>query len=838
MNSIARPWLSLSILLLCSLSPLSLSSPAQRRLLQSSSPSPQNLQVFPSTSVPAFINPPPPPPSPDSSPPRPAPAPAAKNSDSGKIAVAVVATAACTFAVSGLLFFAFYRYTEKKRRMPEPRVHSSDGAGDAPMSFFRSKQEPKVKGVIVDDNGLDAVYLKSLVGSDPRRCEHCKGSLDRREQDEEAAGDAGNNRSHWRRKNDHRTQQIPLLPPNSIHSSSIIISQSNSSINYTSSSSAAVPQPAPPAQPKSQPLPPPSPPIPQAPPMGKGPAPPPPPPMKKGPAPPPPPPPRKAGAAPPPPPPAFGAASSSKPPAAPAAPGAEGGRVRPRLKPLHWDKLTPANAGRSMVWDRINDGSIRYVALSTAEIRFLNVSLEEHVLPRSLPVINGFDEEQIEALFGYSAANRKPPRSGFGEPSSDPAAAQIFLLDARKSQNIAIVLRTLAVSRHEILDALRDGHGLAPDVLEKLYRIAPSKDEQTLILNFSGDPSRLADAESFLFHILAAVPSAFTRVTAMNFRSSVYDPEIRHLKLWLRTLELACRELRTRSGLFLKLLEAILKAGNRMNAGTARGNAQAFDLTALRKLSDVKSTDGKTSLLHFVVEEVVRSEGKHCAALNRSQSMIRRTGSRSAGSSGETEANRQAREEREREYIMLGLPAVGGLSVEFMNVKKAAAIDHDALAGGSSALAARVAEIRRFLQSSEEEEDGFAKEMKGFVEAAAMEIDAVVEEQERVMEIVRRTTEYYQPGAAKDQAAPPLQLFVIVRDFLSTVDHACVDITRNLQKKKLQRPAVVSSAEGKLPAASGAPEREKRITTRFPNLPARFLSENDSVSSSDSEDGF
>ena len=56
----------------------------------------------------------------------------------------------------------------------------------------------------------------------------------------------------------------------------------------------------------------------------------------------------------------------------------------------------------------------------------------------------------------------------------------------------------------------------------------------------------------------------------------------------------------------MKLLEAILKAGNRMNAGTSRGNAQAFKLSSLRKLSDVRSSDGKTTLLHFC------SRGKWC----------------------------------------------------------------------------------------------------------------------------------------------------------------------------------------------------------------------------------
>ena len=45
-----------------------------------------------------------------------------------------------------------------------------------------------------------------------------------------------------------------------------------------------------------------------------------------------------------------------------------------------------------------------------------------------------------------------------------------------------------------------------------------------------------------------------------------------------------------------------------MNVGTNRGEAKAFKLDTLLKLVDVKGTDGKTTLLHFVVHEIIRSE--------------------------------------------------------------------------------------------------------------------------------------------------------------------------------------------------------------------------------------
>ena len=71
-------------------------------------------------------------------------------------------------------------------------------------------------------------------------------------------------------------------------------------------------------------------------------------------------------------------------------------------------------------------------------------------------------------------------------------------------------------------------------------------------------------------------------------------------------LQAACAELRGRI-LFLKLLEAVLKIGNQMNSGTYRGGAQDFNLNTVLKLADVKGTDGKTTLVHFVVQEIIRS---------------------------------------------------------------------------------------------------------------------------------------------------------------------------------------------------------------------------------------
>ncbi|XP_021908491.1 formin-like protein 4 [Carica papaya] len=440
-----------------------------------------------------------------------------------------------------------------------------------------------------------------------------------------------------------------------------------------------------------------------------------------------------------------------------------------------------------------------------------------------------FDGDFMEALFGYVASNRKsPPRnrnSNNGENTNPDSSAQTFILDPRKSQNTAIVLKSLGMSRQEIINVLIEGSDTDADTLEKLTRIAPTKEEETLIVDFEGDPRRLADAESFLYHLLKAIPSAFARLDAMVFRMN-YDFEILHLKESLQILELGCRELRTR-GLFMKLLEAILKAGNRMNAGTSRGNAQAFNLNALRKLSDVKSIDGKTTLLHFVVEEVVISEGKRCA-INRNRNLSRSSSRSSSSNSSLNPETIGLKKEKEKEYVMLGLPLVGGLSAEFSNVKKAAGIDYDTFAATCSTLTSRAAAIRQLVsQCASDEEGSFMWKMKGFLDSAEEELKAVKEEQARVMEHLKRTTEYYQAGASKDKGANPLQLFVIIKDFLSMVDQVCVEIARNLQRRKASNTARGSSSPPKSLAS--------RTPVRFPILPENFMTDKSRSTSSKSD---
>ncbi|MCL7034018.1 hypothetical protein MKW94_008018 [Papaver nudicaule] len=818
--------------------------------------SPQNIETF----FPSINLSPPIRPSPD--PVREFPVPAEprppSHSNAKTIAKTVGATAASTIVLAAIFFFFLQRYviTNRKKKNEEgdktnPYANSANG-----MVFHRdplqrdnvrmTKEEMKrfdgtLKGIVVDEDGLDVLYWRKLEGGTLRSSFRKEILSKINDVNEEDARKERKKERRNRRTHSEPVQETPFLrgSSNSSDQTSPIsdddprneITPFNRGDRRTGTvlETMAVPKQGAPDQ--IQALPPPpgaaaAPPPPQPPPPSSLPPPPPPPrpitAANKASAPPPPPPPgtaaKKEVSAPPmPPPPKF--PFSKPPPPPPKGKSVKATEVsssiessaegKTKMKPLHWDKVT-ANPDHSMVWDKISGGSFR------------------------------FDDDLMEALFGTVATKKSPKgnatKSSMAVGNANPGSpTQIFLLDPRKSQNIAIVLRSLAISRAEILDALQEGRGLDSDTLEKLAKFAPTEEEETRLVEFDGNTAKLADAESFLYHIFKAVRYPFARLDAMLFRLN-YEPEMLQLKNSLKILESGCNELRTR-GLFLKLLEAILKAGNRMNAGTARGNAKAFNLTALRKLSDVKSSDGKTTLLHFVVEEVVRFEGKRCV-LNKNNNFTRsnsRGGTSSGAFSGGLNSDPSvSKEDREREYMTLGLPIVGGLSAEFANVKKAATIDHEGFGHICTVLTKRVTETRKFTAKIEGERSGFVKEMKSFLDSSEEELKAMKVEQERIMNLVKRTTQYYQAGT-KDKDHP-LHLFVIVKDFLGMVDHVCVDIARNAQKKKPEpAPAAAGSSSTTSPASP-----PKRSPVRFPFLPVNFLSDKSKSSSSgdDSDDGF
>ncbi|KAK9938346.1 hypothetical protein M0R45_015092 [Rubus argutus] len=512
------------------------------------------------------------------------------------------------------------------------------------------------------------------------------------------------------------------------------------------------------------PPPPPFPPPPPVPPPTSKPsvsAAPPPPPSAPGPRPPPPP---KIGLPPPRPPPPMpiGSKVARPPPLAPKRPSnaasnddseADGDAPKTKLKPFFWDKVL-ANPDHSMVWHQIKSGSFQ------------------------------FDENMIESLFGYNAVDKNKNDRKKESSSQDPLAQVIQIINPKKAQNLSILLRALNVTIEEVCDAIREGNELPSEFLQTLLKMAPTQEEELKLRVFDGALSQLGPAERFL-KALIDIPFAFKRLEALFFMCTLQE-EVTNLKESFATLEVACKELRS-SRLFLKLLEAVLKTGNRMNDGTFRGGAQAFKLDTLLKLSDVKGIDGKTTLLHFVVKEIIRSEGVRAARTAKE--------SRSFSSVKTDDLLEETSHDLEEHYRILGLEKVSGLSNELENVKRASVLDAESLTGTVAKLGHALKKTRDFLNSDMKnsgEDSGFHETLKSFVQNADIDIRGLLEEEKRIMALVKSTGDYFHGNAGKDEG---LHLFVIVRDFLIILDKVCREVRLAPKKSTMVQKKEVPSSD-------------------------------------------
>lgn len=193
-----------------------------------------------------------------------------------------------------------------------------------------------------------------------------------------------------------------------------------------------------------------------------------------------------------------------------------------------------------------------------------------------------------------------------------------------------------------------------------------------------------------------------------------------------------------------------------MNIGTYRGDAQGIKLDTLLKLIDVKGTDGKTTLLHFVVQEIIKSEGSRISERPNDQPSLHL--------------------HNEIDLRKRGLDVVSSLGGELTNVKKAAHMDSSSLSMDVAKLTRGIIRVNEVLQLNETSgnQKRFSESMMGFLKNAEVEIVRIQAQESCALSRVKELTEYFHGKAGEE--AYPLRIFTVVRDFLGVLDQVCKEV--------------------------------------------------------------
>ncbi|KAM7029923.1 LOW QUALITY PROTEIN: formin-like protein 1 [Acridotheres tristis] len=340
------------------------------------------------------------------------------------------------------------------------------------------------------------------------------------------------------------------------------------------------PPPPPPPLPGAEPIPPPPP----APPLPGGTAPPPPPPLPGAPVPPPPPPlpggPEGPVPPPPPPPPLGG-----EPPAGPGAPPTANGSVKVK-KPIQTKFRMPV---------------FNWVALKPSQIDgtvFTELNDEK--------VLQELDMSDFEEQFKTKAQGPALDISALKAKATQKAPSKVTLMESNRAKNLAITLRKGGRSVQDICTAIEtyDQQALSLDFLELLLRFLPTEYERTLIGKFERDqqpPEELSDEDQFMIRF-SKIPRLAERMNVMIFLGSFSDTA-QLLMPQLNAIIAASMSLKSSSKL-RHILEIVLAFGNYMNS-SKRGAAYGFRLQSLDALLEMKSTDRKQTLLHYLVRVIM-----------------------------------------------------------------------------------------------------------------------------------------------------------------------------------------------------------------------------------------
>ncbi|XP_008585547.1 PREDICTED: FH1/FH2 domain-containing protein 1 [Galeopterus variegatus] len=209
------------------------------------------------------------------------------------------------------------------------------------------------------------------------------------------------------------------------------------------------------------------------------------------------------------------------------------------------------------------------------------------------------DTARLEHLFESRAKDVLPSKKG-----SEGRRTMTTVLDPKRSNAINIGLTTLPPV-HVIKAALLnfDEFAVSKDGIEKLLTMMPTEEERQKIeeAQLANPDIPLGPAENFLM-TLASIGGLAARLQLWAFKLD-YDSMEREIAEPLFDLKVGMEQL-VQNSTFRCILATLLAVGNFLNGSQSSG----FELSYLEKVSEVKDTVRRQSLLHHLCSLVLQTQ--------------------------------------------------------------------------------------------------------------------------------------------------------------------------------------------------------------------------------------
>ncbi|CAE7447452.1 FH6 [Symbiodinium natans] len=298
----------------------------------------------------------------------------------------------------------------------------------------------------------------------------------------------------------------------------------------------------------------------------------------------------------PPPPPKGGPKAKSKPPPPPAPGSKDSARQPPNRRQSMGKAPPPPPFGKRLHWKLLPPATLD------------NTIFEE--LQAWDKVAPPLDTKQLERLFTPSerSLGAGAPITCTPVPPGKSGSGKMCLMDPKRAQNLAIILRQVALPTEELCDVVRGlrlQHPISTETLEHIHEflLPPLLESTEMLASYDGPTENLRDVERQLLP-LARIPRLKARVKCLLFGKTM--PGLRAgLEARIRTLQEACNEVRQSQAL-KRIYAMVLRVGNYLNHGVdapdAGGlEARGFAVESLLKLRDFRQGgESSVTALHCV----------------------------------------------------------------------------------------------------------------------------------------------------------------------------------------------------------------------------------------------